>query len=134
MNRTLRLRDEIQSHADTARDQLNVFAEQHKDFKPILAGVAISQHGIECNNRAFEWRDTLSTEDDEERVLRSAELLKIPNLELTEEWVPTEEALDNLGSIWFNILPYQNQTEHGRKRSKTRHKFTITGPQNIFLV
>ncbi len=90
------MQDKIQKHADTARDELNVFAEQHKDCKPILAGVDIAQHGLNAITGIFNG-ETSSTEEDDKRVLLSAELLKIPNLELAEEWAPTEKALDNLG-------------------------------------
>ena len=104
------LRDDIQRHIDIARDELNVFAERHNDYKPILAGVAISHHVLNAINGLLNG-ETLSTESDE-RVLLSAELLKIPKLELTEEWVPTEEALDNLGVhlVRHIALPESNRT------------------------
>ena len=91
--RTLRV--DIQHHADTARDQLNVFAEQHKDFKPILAGIEISHQVLNAITRLLNGEIPQIEYDD--RGLLSAELLKIPNLELTEEWTPTGKALDNLG-------------------------------------
>ena len=121
LSRTLRLRDEIQQHADTAREQLNAFAEQHKDFKPILASVEISQHVLKAITGLFNG-ESLSTEDDE-RVLRSAELLKIPNLELTEKWTPTEEALDNLGGhlVEHIALPKSDRTWEKALKKQTEH-------------
>ncbi len=129
LTRTLRLRDEIHQHADTAREQLKDFAEQHKDFKPILASVAISQQVLKVITGLFHG-GPLPPEDDE-RVLRSAELLKIPNLELTEKWIPTETALDNLGDhlVQHIALPesdrtwekaFENQKEH-RNHWATEH-------------
>ena len=116
------LRADIQHHADTARDQLNVFAEQHKDFKPILAGVAISHHVLNAITELLN-EETLSTESDE-MVLLSAELLKIPNLELTEEWVPTEEALDNLGDhlVQHIALPEPDRTWMKAFEKQTAHR------------
>lgn len=89
------LREEIQQHIDAAKDELTAFAERHEDFKPILAGVAISRHVLEAITEIFNGEPSLP--ESNERFLLSAELLKIPNLELTEEWMPTEETLDNLG-------------------------------------
>ena len=104
------LRDEIQKHADTAKKELDDFAEQHRDFKPILAGVAISQRVLDAVIGLLE-NETPSIEC-EKRVRLSADLLKIPNLELTEEWDPTDEALDNLGLglVQHVALPESEQT------------------------
>ena len=104
------LRDEIQQQADTAKKELDDFAKQHRDFKPILAGVAISQKVLDAVIGLLE-NETPSIERDK-RVLLSAELLKIPNLELTEEWAPTDEALDNLGLglVQHVALPELGQT------------------------
>ena len=122
LTRTLRLRDEIQQHADTAREQLKDFAEQHKDFKPILASVAISQQVLKVITELFQGRP-LPPEDDE-RVLRSAELLKIPNLELTKKWIPTEEALDNLGNhlVQYIALPESDRTWEKAFENQTQNR------------
>ena len=116
------LRDDIQQHIDTARDELNVFAEQHKDYKPILAGVAISHHVLNAITELLNG-ETQSTESDE-RILLSAELMKIPNLELTEDWVPTEEALDNLGDylIQHIALPEPDRTWMKAFKKQTKHR------------
>ena len=122
LSRTLRLQDEIQQHADTARDQLNVFAEQYENFKPILASVEIAQQVLKAITGLFN-EEKLSTEDDE-RVLLSAELLKIPNLELTEKWMPTEEMLDNLGRhlVQHIALPEPDQTWMKAFEKQTEHR------------
>ena len=122
MSRTLSLRDEIQQYADTAREQLNAFAEQHKDSKPILAGVAISQQALKAITGLFNG-EPLSTEDDE-RVLRSAELLKIPNLKLTEKWTPTEETLDNLRKhlVQHIALPELDRTWEKAFENQTKNR------------
>ena len=116
------LQDKIQKHADTARNELNVFAEQHKDCKPILAGVDIAQHGLDAITGLF-YGEISSTEDDK-RVLLSAELLKIPNLELTEEWTPTEEALDNLGYylVQHIALPDSDRTWEKALENQTANR------------
>lgn len=115
------LKDKIQKHADTARDELNVFAEQHKDCKPILAGVDIAQHGLNAITRTFNG-ETLSTEADDKRVLLSAELLKIPNLELTEEWTPTKKALDNLGYHLVQHITLPNSSRTWKKAFEKQTK------------
>lgn len=123
------LRDEIQKHADTARKELHDFAEHHRDFKPILAGVAMSQQVLDSVTGLLE-NETPSIECDK-RILVSAELLKIPNLELTEEWAPTDEELDNLGLslVQYIALPDSDQTwekafnkqEEDRNHWATKH-------------
>ncbi len=122
LSRTLRLRDEIQQHANTAREQLNAFAEENKDFKPILAGVAISHHVLDAITRLLNGEIPLI--ESEERVLLSAELLKIPNLELTEKWTPTEEALHNLEEhiVQHIALPEPDQTWVKAFDKQTEHR------------
>lgn len=116
------LRNDIQRHIGTARDELTVFAERHKDYKPILASIAISHHVLNAITGLLNG-ETLPTESDE-RILLSAELLKIPNLELTEEWVPTEGALDNLGDhlIQHVALPEPDRTWMKAFKKQTEHR------------
>ena len=122
LTRTLKLRDEIQQHADMAREQLKDFAEQHKDFKPILAGVAISHQVLDEITRLL--NGEIPSIEFEERVLLSAELLKIPNLELTEKWIPTEEALDNLGDhlVQHVALPDSDRTWKKALENQTKNR------------
>lgn len=122
LSRTLRLLDEIQQYKDTAREQLNDFAEQHKDFKPILAGVAVSHHVLDAITELFHGGQ-LPPEDDE-RVLRSAELLKIPGLELTKKWMPTEETLNNLGDhlVQHIALPDSDRTWEKALENQTKNR------------
>ena len=115
--RTLRV--DIQRHADTAKDQLNVFAEQHKDFKPILAGVAISHQVLNAITRLL--NGEMPQIEYDERGLLSAELLKIPNLELTEEWTPTGKALDTLG---YDLVQHIALSEPDRTWVKAFEKQT----------
>ena len=119
---TRTLWDDIQQHIDTAKNELNTFEERHKDFKPILAGVAISRHVLDAITEIFNGEPSLT--ESNERFLLSAELLKIPNLELTEEWMPTEEALNNLGYylVQYIALPESDQTWEKAFKNQTQHR------------
>ena len=116
------LRDDIQRHIDIAKDELNTFAERHENFKPILAGVAISRHVLDAITEIFNGEPSLP--ESNERFLLSTELLKIPNLELTEEWMPTEEALDNLGDylVQYIALPESDRTWEKAFENQIQHR------------
>ena len=116
------LREEIQQHIDIAKDELNTFAERRENFKPILAGVAISRHVLDAITEIFNGEPSLP--ESNERFLLSTELLKIPNLELTEEWMPTEEALDNLGDylVQYIALPESDRTWEKAFENQIQHR------------
>ena len=120
------LRDEILDRTDGVIAELAAYSQTH-ELPRTKAAIACLCRTIEHLRTIFSPHSTLALRENDPRHVVSAELLKIPNLRLNEQWLPTVDAATLETEVLSHLTHDQRDWRQAFEMHSAQHDHLATG-------